>query len=69
MNEMTRYCPPDTDSKFEPWWSEAEHATSRSQRLPTILTFTRDGEETFFFLSNRRDREPNPELWRERQRC
>ena len=25
-----------------------------------------DGEETFLFLSNRRDREPNPELWRER---
>ena len=24
-----------------------------------------DGEETFLFLSNRRDREPNPELWRE----
>ena len=23
-----------------------------------------DGEETFLFLSNRRDREPNPELWR-----
>ena len=29
------------DSKFEPWRSEVEHATSRSQRLPTILTFTR----------------------------
>ena len=29
------------DSKFEPWLSEAEHATSRSRRLPTILTFTR----------------------------
>ena len=29
------------ESKFEPWWSEAEHATSRSRRLPTILTFTR----------------------------
>ena len=28
-----------------------------------------DGGETFLFLSNRRDREPNPELWRERQRC
>ena len=28
-----------------------------------------DGEETFLVLSNRRDREPNPELWRERQRC
>ena len=40
------------DSKYEPWRSEAEHATSRSRRLPTILTFTRD-------------REPNPELWRE----
>ena len=29
------------DSKFEPWRSEAEYATSRSRRLPTILTFTR----------------------------
>ena len=29
------------DSKFEPWRSEAEHATPRSRRLPTILTFTR----------------------------
>ena len=28
------------DSKFKPWSSEAEHATSRSQRLPTILSFT-----------------------------
>ena len=26
------------DSKFEPWRSEAEHATSLSRRLPTILT-------------------------------
>ena len=26
------------DSNFEPWRSEAEHATSRSRRLPTILT-------------------------------
>ena len=26
------------DSEFEPWQSEAEHATSRSRRLPTILT-------------------------------
>ena len=25
--------------KFEPWRSEAEHATSRSRRLPTILTW------------------------------
>ena len=29
------------DSKFEPWRSEAEHATSRSWRLHTILSFTR----------------------------
>ena len=58
------------DSKFEPWRSEAEHATSRSRRLPTILTFTRGwGRDIFLFLSNRRDREPNPELWRERQLC
>ena len=58
------------DSKFEPWRSEAEHATSRSWRLSTILTFTRGwGRNIFLFLSNRREREPNPELWRERQRC
>ena len=29
------------DSKFVPWHSESEHATSRSRRLHTILTFTR----------------------------
>ena len=29
------------DSKFEPWRSEVEHATSRSRRLPTILSFSR----------------------------
>ena len=58
------------DSKFEPWWSEAEHATSRSRRLPTILTFTRGWRRNiFWFFINRRDREPNPELWRERQWC
>ena len=39
------------DSKFEPWWSEAKHATSRSRRLPTILTFTREwGRNIFRFF-------------------
>ena len=39
------------DSKFEPWQSEAEHATSRSRRLPTILTFTRGwGRNIFCFF-------------------
>ena len=58
------------DSKFEPRRSEAEHATYRSRRLPTILTFTRGwGRNIFCFFWNRRDREPNPDLWRERQRC
>ena len=36
------------DSKFEPWRSEAEHATSRSRRLPTILGFTRGWERNIF---------------------
>ena len=42
MNEMT-HCPlyQTQDSKFEPWRSEAENATSWSRRLPTILSFTR----------------------------
>ena len=39
------------DLKFEPWRSEAEHATSRSRRLPTILTFTRGwGRNIFCFF-------------------
>ena len=39
------------DSKFKPWRSEAEHATSRSRRLPAILTFTRDwGRHIFCFF-------------------
>ena len=38
------------NSKFEPWRSEGEHATSRSRRLPTILTFTRGwGRNIFCF--------------------
>ena len=36
------------DSKFEPWRSEAEHATSRSRRLPTILTFIRGWGRNIF---------------------
>ena len=38
------------DSKFEPWRSEAEHATSRSRRLPTILTFTRGWGRKYRFI-------------------
>ena len=39
------------DSKFEPWRSEAEHATSRSRRLPKILSFTRGwGRNIFCFF-------------------
>ena len=39
------------DSKFKPLRSEAEHATSRSRRLPTILTFTRGwGRNIFSFF-------------------
>ena len=37
-------------SKFEPWRSEAEYATSRSRRLPTILTFTRGWGRNIFCL-------------------
>ena len=50
------------NSKFKPWRSEAEHATSQSRRLLTILSLRVDGEEAFLFLSNRLDRETNPEL-------
>ena len=50
------------DSKFEPWRSEAEHATSRSRRLPTILTFTRGWWRNifcFFQTAETGNRTPN----------
>ena len=44
------------------WRSEAEHATSRSRRLPTILTFTRGWGRIFFCFfqtAETRNRTPN----------
>ena len=54
------------DSKFEPWRSEAEHATSRSRRLPTILTFTHGwGRNTFVSLKPPRPgTEPRTLAWK-----
>ena len=54
------------DSKFEPWRSEAEHATSRSRRLPTILTFTRGWGRNHFvsFKPPRPGTEPRTLAWK-----
>ena len=54
------------DSKFEPWRSEAEHATSRTRRLPTILTFTRGwGRNNFVsFKPPRPGAEPRTLAWK-----
>ena len=53
------------DLKFEPWRSEAEHATARSRRLPTILNFTRGwGRNTFVsFKPPRPGTEPRTLAW------
>ena len=50
------------DSKFGPWRCEAEHATSRSRRFPTILTFTRGRGRNifcFFHTAETGNRTPN----------
>ena len=54
------------DLKFEPWRSEAEHATSRSRRLPTILTFTHGwGRNIFVSLKPPRPgTEPRTLAWK-----
>ena len=54
------------NSKFEPWRSEAEHATSRSQRLPTILTFTRGWGRNIFvsFKPPKPGTEPRALAWK-----
>ena len=53
------------DSKFEPWRSEAKHATSQSRRLPTILTFTREWGRNIFvsFKLPRPGTEPRALAW------
>ena len=52
------------DSKFDPWRSEAEHATSRSRRLPTILTFTRGWGIFVSFKPPRPGTEPRTLAWK-----
>ena len=54
------------DSKFEPWRSEAEYATSRSRRVPTILTFTRGWGRNIFvsFKPPRPGTEPRTLAWK-----
>ena len=54
------------DSKFEPWRSEAEHATSGSRRLPTILIFTRGWGRNIFvsFKPPRPGTEPRTLAWK-----
>ena len=59
------------DSKFEPWRSEAEHATSWSRRLPTILTFTRGWGRNIFvsFKPPRPGTEPRMEYPVNTKKC
>ena len=54
------------DSKFEPWRSEVQHATSRSRRLRTILTFTRGWGRNIFvsFKPSRPGTEPRTPAWK-----
>ena len=54
------------DSKFGSWRSEAEHATSQSRRLPTILTFTRGWGRNIFvsFKPPRPETEPRALAWK-----
>ena len=54
------------DSKFEPWRSEAEHVTSQSRRLPTILTFARGWGRNVFvsFKPPKPGTEPQTLAWK-----
>ena len=54
------------DSKFKPWRSEAEHATSWSRKLPTILSFTSGWGRNIFasFKPPRPGNEPRTLAWK-----
>ena len=49
---MRWHCPRDTGSKFEPWRSETEHATSQSRGLPIILNICEWAEKKHFVWLN-----------------
>ena len=63
MNEMTQ---DSTDTGFEiralAVWGRARYLSVTEASYNTEFFLHVDGEETFLFLLNRRDREPNPEL-------
>ena len=54
------------DPKLKPWRSETEHASSRSRRLSTILSFTSVwGRNMFvFFKPQRPENEPRTLAWK-----
>ena len=54
------------DSKFEPWRSEAKHATSRSRRLPIILSFTSGWRRNIMvsFKPPRPGNKPRTQTWK-----
>ena len=54
------------DSKFKPWSSDSEHATSRTRRLPTILSFTSVWGKNIFvsFKLPRSGNEPRTLAWK-----
>ena len=64
------HCTPDTGFEIRALvvWGRARHLSVTEAPHNTDF-HTWMGKKHFLFLSNRRDREPNPELWRERQRC
>ena len=64
------HCPPDTGFEIRAMavWGRAHYLSVTEASHNTDFN-TWMGKKPFLFLSNRRDREPNPELWRERQRC
>ena len=54
------------DSKFKPWRSEAEHASSWSRRLPTIVSFMSGWGRNIFvsFKLPRTGNEPRTLAWK-----
>ena len=61
------HCPPDTGFEIRALavWDRARYlAVTEAPHNTDFHTWM--GKKHFLFLSNRRDREPNPELWREK---
>ena len=63
MDEMAKHALQTEDSKFDPWWSEAELATSWSRRFPQYKIFASERRKHVISLKSEFQRPWRPKFF------